>query len=102
MTKDSIGSGMSVQLLVTMRGEFARRYLATGTAIALRDLAPRVSTARMIGDPGYSMRIRVDEKEEALLREALDANFLVEPDYSMQTFGRVGSRSKGRAVRRRA
>ncbi|PSJ42222.1 hypothetical protein C7I55_08295 [Sphingomonas deserti] len=63
-------------------------------------LLGRFSTAELIGEPGYSMRVVVNRTEFAELCRALSANFVVEPDHTLQTFETRKARLK-RPGRRR-
>lgn len=81
-----VQSSMRTQLIATMRKEFARRYSADESLLDTRALLRGFSSARLIGSPGFSMRISVEEQEAGALKKALSANFILGNDYTLQTF----------------
>jgi len=95
---------MLKQLLLTMRSDFAARYRRDASVFDHDDLLSGFTTARLIGAPGYSMRVSVDQNELRDLKRALQDRFVVEPDHVLRTFGKRPSRrvSLGRRVQRRA
>ena len=76
---------MPKQLLVTMRGERAERYAQNRVPPLFADLAPEAASLRLIGTPGYCMRVVVDDADEAYLRDVLKKDFVVEDDYTLTT-----------------
>ena len=88
---------MSIQLLVTMRQDLARRFSRDRSVLDVASITDAARSARLIGAPGYAMRVSVDETEEGQLRGALEGRFLVEPDYALETFS--GPRRRATAGR---
>lgn len=78
---------MSAQLIITMRAEFAKQVARNRRLFDISALLERLDTARLVGAPGFSMRVILDEDEVPALREALGSNFVVEQDYALDTFG---------------
>lgn len=80
---------MPKQLLITMRGERAERYAADRMPPLFADLAPEAASLKLIGKPGYCMRVVIDDADEAYLRDMLAGEFIVEDDYTMRSFDAV-------------
>jgi hypothetical protein len=91
---------MSIQLLITMRQDLAKRFAKDRSAFDVDSITGVARSARLIGPPGYSMRVSVDETEVGQLRGALEALFRVEPDYVLETFSARAPRKRGVVGRR--
>jgi hypothetical protein len=89
---------MSAQLIITMRADFAKQVAQKKRSFDILTLLKRLDTARLIGAPGYSMRVVLDENEVPTLCEALGPDFVVEQDYALQTFSRDRRSAAGRPV----
>jgi len=95
------------QLIITMRAEFARKFARNKSLFDISALLDRLDTARLVGAPGYSMRVILDEDEVPVLAKALGPNFVIEQDYALDTFGeqrragRQRSSSAAAEIRRR-
>lgn len=76
-----VGSHMRTRLIVTMRNAFARRYVAHHSLLKPEILLDGLLSARLIGAPGYCMRISVEQSEEVALRSRLDRDFVIQRDY---------------------
>lgn len=74
------------QVIVTMRSGFAERYAAQRSLLDANALLSGIRSAELIGDPGYSMRISVAQREFAKLAQRLESDFVVEPDHVLETF----------------
>jgi hypothetical protein len=92
---------MTVQLLITMRRDFARLFARDRSLLDVASITDAASSARLISAPGFSMRIAVDESEVVDVRRALGSNFVLEPDYVMETFSDPGKRGGIRSVGQR-
>lgn len=90
---------MSAQLIITMRASFAKAFAKDRSLFDISEVLNRLGTARLVGAPGYSMRVVIDEAEVPALREVLGAEFVVEPDYVMDTFGGRPAASAAPAAR---
>jgi hypothetical protein len=75
---------MTAQLIITMRGPFARRFAEDRSILNMSALLRSLASVRLIGSPGFSMRVSVDEAEVPALQKILATNFIVEPDYAMK------------------
>jgi hypothetical protein len=94
---------MLKQFLLTMRSEFASRYRDDERELDGAQLLRGFRSARLIGAPGYSMRVVVEQDEVRALKKALSGRFIIEPDHVLHTFSkRPGRRLMlGRRVERR-
>jgi hypothetical protein len=75
------------QLLVTMRADTLSRDARARSLAQITDVL-QAFQAKIIGVPGFSMRIAVAAADEPGLRAELERNFIVEEDYALRTFGR--------------
>lgn len=75
---------MSIQLLITMRAEFAEQYAKDRSSFDPSTITNAASSVRLIGPLGYSMRVSIAEAEEDKFRVALEGMFIVEPDYALR------------------
>ena len=82
-----VQSNMRTQLIATMRNGYARRYAADRTALDAVALLKGIGSAELIGAPGYSMRISVEQADLPALRKRLLADFTLQDDYVLHTFG---------------
>lgn len=74
---------MRTHVIVSMRSAFARRYAIERSLLDVSMLLSGIETARLIGSPGYSMRISVEEREAYALTCRLEPNFVIEPGILM-------------------
>lgn len=92
---------MTSQLIITMRSELARRFAQDRSVLDVSSLLEAFGSARLIGAPGFSMRVSVDDREAKALESALDDSFVVESDYAMSSFQQSKSISRAGGTRRR-
>ena len=78
---------MTAQLLLTMTSDFAAQVSRSRKRVNGQALLKGLRTAKLIGPPGFSMRVSVDESELPALRKQLGSKFVIEPDYVLETFG---------------
>ena len=71
-----------------MTPQLAENVASGRSRMDVSTLLKRVRSCRLIGEPGYSMRISIDEEEIPALRRALGDNFSVEVDYALDSFSR--------------
>jgi hypothetical protein len=86
------------QLLITMNGKLAREFARDKTMLDIASLFSALRTVRLIGSPGYSMRVSIDDGEVPALRQALGPNFVVEADYALETFSEARPRQNSGAT----
>lgn len=77
---------MISQLIITMRGGLARRFARDRSLLDVASLLGPIGSARLIGAPGFSMRVAVDADEEPTLRQRLGPDFIVDHDHVMESF----------------
>jgi len=77
---------MRMQLIATMRSDYARRYAADRSLLDAPALLRGLASAELVGAPGYSMRISIDQRDWPALEQRLTGNFIVQPDHILQTF----------------
>lgn len=77
-----------MQLLITMTPNRAEQFSRDRSRLDVDSLFGALSSCRLIGRPGYSMRVAIDEAEIQALREVLGPDFIVEHDYALDSFGR--------------
>jgi hypothetical protein len=78
---------MSKRLFVAMHDSFARRYAGCRSLLNTGDLLGGIGSAKLIGAPGYSMEIAVDDHDEAALRVRLAPNFIIEAMWPASSAG---------------
>lgn len=69
---------MCTHLTIAMHDRFARRYVSHRSLLNTRTLLAGIGSARLIGAPGFSMKIAVDDQEVDLLTSRLERDFIIE------------------------
>ena len=85
-TSKRVNEDLRTQLVITMRAPFARRYAKDRSLLDVGSLLRSFSGARIIGRPGFSMRLSVQSTQVADLERRLTEDFVVEPDHAFECF----------------
>jgi hypothetical protein len=91
------------QLIITMREDLAERFAKDRKGFDFASIFAPFQSLKLIGRPGYSTRVRLDEAEVPKIKAALARQFIVEDDFVMQVLGtRASARPAPRVVRKQA
>lgn len=69
---------MCTHLIVAMRDGYARRYVTRRSLLNTDRLLAGISSARVVGAPGYGMCIAVDDQDVEKLTKRLTRFFVIE------------------------
>jgi len=85
-TSRTVTEDMRTQLIITMRKGLARRYARDRSLLDVAALLGHFTGARIIGRPGFSMRVSVKSAQVADLKRHLGQDFVVEHDLPLECF----------------
>jgi hypothetical protein len=89
------------QLIITMRKELAERFAKDRKGFDFASIFAPFETLKLIGRPGYSTRVRLDDVEVPKMKTLLAPQFIVEDDFVMQVLQRPAAVASAPRVARK-